>query len=67
MPLLVLMIAAPVLGGLAWYAGLREVGDIHEIVGKALFILALAHGAVAIAHAVLKKDGVLTRMMKPAD
>lgn len=64
--LYLLMVAAPLLGIAAWYLGLDEAGDIHELVGKAVFLLGLAHGGVAILHAVLKKDGVLTRMLKPA-
>ncbi|EBA06431.1 cytochrome b [Sagittula stellata] len=63
--LYLLMIAAPLLGIAAWYGGLRSAGDVHEVVGKALVILAAAHAAVAILHAILRRDGVLTRMVRP--
>ena len=63
--LYLLMIVAPALGAAAWYGHLGDVGEIHEIVGKALMIVALAHAVVAIAHHVVLKDGTLTRMLRP--
>ncbi|AUC53073.1 cytochrome b [Sagittula sp. P11] len=63
--LYLLMIAAPLLGIGAWYGGLRTSGEVHEVVGEALVILAAAHAVVALLHAVVKRDGVLTRMFRP--
>lgn len=60
-----LIIVAPALGAAAWYGHVSDLGDIHEILGKALVIVAVGHAVVAIAHRLIWKDGTLTRMMKP--
>ena len=64
--LYLLMVLVPVGGILTWGAGFASLGDVHAVAGNALFFLALAHAAVGIFHGVVKKDGVMTRMMKPA-
>lgn len=64
--LYLLMVLVPVGGLLAWGAGFASMGDVHALGGNALFFLALAHAAVGIFHGVVKKDGVMMRMMKPA-
>ncbi|MCG6902928.1 MAG: cytochrome b/b6 domain-containing protein [Rhodobacter sp.] len=63
--LYLLMIAAPALGAVAWYGGLKSAGEIHEIAANALVIVALGHAGVAIWHHAVLKDGVLTRMIRP--
>ena len=60
-----LMVATPLLGGLAWFGGIKAAGELHESAGSALFFVALAHAAVALWHQYVKKDGTLTRMLTP--
>lgn len=60
-----LMIAAPALGAASWYGKMPGLGDAHEIVGKALMIVAVGHILVAIGHRVLWNDGTLNRMFQP--
>lgn len=62
--LYVLMIAAPALGAAAWYGKIATLGEIHEVVGQALVLLAVAHLIAAILHRVLWNDGTLERMFK---
>ncbi|MGB1389033.1 MAG: cytochrome b [Paracoccaceae bacterium] len=61
----VLMVVTPLLGGLVWFGGFRTVGELHEIVGSALFFVALAYAVVALWHQYVKQDGTLTRMLIP--
>ena len=62
--LYLLMLATPILGAMAWYGLMPAIGDIHELFGKLLILLALGHAGMAIWHQVVKKDGTLTRMVK---
>ena len=62
--LYVLMIAAPALGALAWYGGVRDAGEVHETVAQVLMIVALGHTAVALVHHFIMKVGTLGRMMR---
>lgn len=63
--LYVLMVLTPVAGAVTWNTGFELPGEAHEILGKALMIVALGHAAVAIWHQFIKKDGTLMRMLKP--
>ncbi|NDW44845.1 cytochrome b [Ruegeria sp. PrR005] len=63
--LYLLMVLTPALGAVAWNAPSRTVGEIHETVGGALMLVALAHALVAIWHQYVKKDGSLTRITRP--
>ncbi len=63
--LYLLMILTPAAGAAAWYGGNEAPGEAHEVLGNALMIVALGHALVAIWHQAVKKDGVLTRMVRP--
>lgn len=63
--LYVLMIAAPALGAATWYGKVEDLGDAHELVGKALVIVAVGHLLAAMAHQALRSDGTLARMVTP--
>ena len=41
----------------------RLIAEVHEWTGYVLVALAFAHGAMAVARKVLKKDGTMARMM----
>ncbi|ODN68965.1 cytochrome b [Methylobrevis pamukkalensis] len=60
-----LLVAMPVTGLVAEYL-YRPMGEFHEA-GKPLFIvLILLHVAGALFHQFALRDGVLTRMLRPA-
>ncbi len=40
----------------------KQLFEIHEIMGKAIFALLILHIGAALQHALIKKDGVLRRM-----
>lgn len=61
-----LMIAAPLLGAATWYGKIEELGDIHELVGKALMMVAIGHLLMAMLHQALWSDGTLMRMVSPS-
>ena len=63
--LYLLMVAVPIGGFVAWFFGLRDVGDIHGLAGQALVLIALGHAAAAVWHHVVQKDGTLRRMARP--
>ena len=44
---------------------LRDLSEVHEWAAKLLMILALGHAAMAVFHQVVRKDGTLTRMLRP--
>ncbi len=56
----------PATGALAWYFGLRSMGEIHELAKPVVIIVVGLHAAAALwQHFYLKSD-VLVRMLKPA-
>ena len=44
----------------------ERMEQLHELGGKALFVLALIHVLAALKHALIDRDGVLSRMTSPA-
>ena len=63
--LYLLMIAVPALGASAWYLGIEAAGEPHELTANLLMIVALGHALVAIWHQLFRRDGTLTRMIRP--
>lgn len=63
--LYVLMIATPALGAATWYGKFEGLGEIHEIVGNTLMIVAIGHLLMAMLHQALWADGTLMRMFAP--
>ena len=62
--LYLLMIVVPAIGAASWYGKMPNLGEAHEVLGKALVIVALGHGAVALWHHFVLKDGTLRRMAR---
>ena len=63
--LYVLILAMPVTGGLAWFAGVEAMAELHGAGKAAIFVLVILHVAGALyQHFVLKTD-VLRRMLRP--
>ncbi|SIO44782.1 cytochrome b561 [Rhodovulum sp. ES.010] len=62
-----LMVLLPVSGMVAWSQGSALAGNVHSVLRVVLFLLIVAHVAAALAGQILKKDGTMTRMVKPVD
>ncbi|PVB59798.1 cytochrome b/b6 domain-containing protein [Labrenzia sp. 011] len=61
--LYLLMIVVPITGLLAWYGGIREAGDLHELAKPLFIILILLHVAGALYHHFALKDRTMKRMI----
>ncbi len=61
-----LMVAVPAAGAAAWYVKIPAAGDVHEILGTSLIVVALGHAVVAILHEAQKPGGMLVRMVRPS-
>ena len=64
--LYLLLLAVPVSGAVAWFGGVEDAGDPHELMVNLLILLAGAHALAALFHHYVMKDGVLKRMLRPA-
>lgn len=60
-----LILLVPVLGGLAWFAGL-PTGGPHGGLANLLMIVAALHVLAALYHQVVLKDGIMRRMLHPS-
>lgn len=56
------LVLVPVGGAMMWFTS--SPGP-HGLLGYALFILVLGHAVLALWHHHVKKDGVMTRMIRP--
>lgn len=60
------LLTLPLTGAVAWFGGIRDLGEVHE----ALFNLGLAlvaiHVAAALWHHFVLRDGLIARMIRPA-
>lgn len=55
----------PLTGALAWYFGMGEIGELHEIGKPVIIVVVAVHAAGALwQHFVIKTD-VLRRMLRP--
>ncbi|MFV0492435.1 MAG: cytochrome b [Pseudorhodobacter sp.] len=63
--LYLLMILVPFSGAMAWFGGVQEAGDMHELLVNLLMIVVLAHAVAALFHHYILKDGVMRRIMRP--
>lgn len=63
--LYIVLLVGPI-SGLIAYFGVADVGDSHALVRPALFILVILHVAGALYNQFVRKDGTLTRMLRPA-
>jgi cytochrome b561 len=61
----VLMVLVPMGGAIAWYGGVRDVGEMHEVLGNLLMLIVAGHVLAAILHEALARDGTMARMFRP--
>jgi len=64
--LYLLIVLVPVLGGLAWFAGVEALGDAHSLLANALVVVAGLHALAGLYHGLVLKDGVMRRMLRAA-
>ncbi|TCP21001.1 cytochrome b [Rhodovulum adriaticum] len=62
-----LMVLLPVSGMVAWSQGSEIAGNVHSVLRAVMLLLIVLHIAAALAGQYIKKDGTMTRMMKPVD
>jgi len=62
-----LMIALPVSGAAAWFGGISDAADAHEVLKTLLLVFVAAHVAAAFWHQFWLKDGLLLRMKRARD
>ena len=55
----------PVTGALAWYFGIRAMGEVHELAKPFIIITVALHAAAALWQHFFVKSDVLVRMLKP--
>lgn len=60
--LYVLLLAIPVTGGMAWFGGLEDLGEVHEVLFNLTLALVVLHVGAALFHQFLLKDNLLSRM-----
>lgn len=60
----VLILAVPLTGFAAWFGGLREAAELHELAKPVFIVLIAAHVAGVLWHQFWLKDGLLDRMRK---
>jgi cytochrome b561 len=51
-------------GVAAWFGGIREAGDAHELIVNLTLALIILHAAAALFHQYVIKDGLLGRMTR---
>jgi cytochrome b561 len=63
----ILMVLVPLGGAVAWYGGVRDVGDMHALLGNLLMLVVAGHVLVAIVHEAVTRDGTMRRMVRPGE
>jgi len=61
----VLLLALPVTGAAAWFLGLEEAGDLHELLQNLLLAAIALHVAGALFQHFVRRSQVLVRMFRP--
>ncbi len=62
--LYVLLLALTGSGIAAWFGGIDEAGEAHEVIVNLTLLVILAHAGAALYHQYVLKDGLLTRMLR---
>ena len=63
--LYMLIFLVPLSGGLAWFAGIEALGDVHSLMANVLVIVAGLHAAAGLYHGLVLKDGGMRRILRP--
>ena len=60
----IVLLASPISGLVAYY-GIADVGEIHHLTKPLLIVLIALHVIAALYNQFIRKDGTLTRMLRP--
>ena len=60
-----LLITIPLLGAAAWFGRSEDAGELHEGLVNVTRLLVLLHGAAALFHQAVLRDGLIGRMLRP--
>jgi cytochrome b561 len=63
--LYLILIGAPLMGMAAWFGGVRDAAEIHEMVKLPLIVLVALHVIGALAQHFWMRSDVLKRMLRP--
>lgn len=58
------LVLMPVSGMLAWFGGIGDAGDVHELLFNLLLALVALHTVAALFHHYVLKDGLIHRMTR---
>ena len=61
------MLLAPISGLAAWYGGIAEAAEVHELFKPVIILLVAGHVLAALYHQFIRKDVLLLRMKRPLD
>ena len=61
------MLLTPITGLVAWYGGVAEAAEVHELFKPVIILLVAGHVLAALYHHFIRKDGLLLRMRRPLD
>lgn len=59
-----LMVLVPAAGATTWYPGLRDFGEVHELLGNLFLLIVLGHSLAAVYHQ-WRGGHTLMRMVRP--
>lgn len=62
--LYLLILALPVTGALAWFGGISDLGEVHEALFQALFILVILHILGVFYQQFVLKTNIIGRMTR---
>jgi Cytochrome B561 len=60
--LYLLLLAIPATGIAAWFGGVTDVGEVHEVLFNVALLLVAGHIGAALFHQFVMKDRLLARM-----
>lgn len=63
--LYLLMVLIPVSGMVAWFGGVGDAGEAHEVLTKVLLAAVAVHVLGALVGQFVQKTGVMARMVRP--
>lgn len=60
-----LILIMPITGAAAWFGGVGQAGKVHSLLVTALYVVAGLHILGALFEGIVRRSGVLTRMLRP--
>jgi len=60
-----LIFLVPMAGMAAWFGGIEDAGEAHELLMNLMMVLVVLHALGALYHQFVVRDGLLARMLRP--